>query len=268
MHLSAISIYPVKSGAGLSLAEARVEARGLRHDRRFMVVDQQLRFITARQEPRLMLVRALPAEGWLGLHAPGMEPMRVLAPEGNADRMPVRVWGDEVDAAACDAAAEAWLSRFLGREVRLAYMDGYARRGVDPHYGRADDTVSFADGFPLLAISQAALDDLNARLAAPLPMNRFRPNLVIAGSEPHAEDGWRRVRIGAVEFDFVKPCTRCVATTVDHESGTFDPSGEPLNTLKTYRRGSSGITFGQNLLPRGAGTVRVGDDVEVLEHLL
>ena len=268
MRLSAISIYPVKSCAGLPLAEAVVEACGLRDDRRWMIVDPESRFINGRKEPRLTLVRARPGAGYVELEAPGMPPLRVLAPEGNAERDTVRVWNDEVDAAACAPEADAWLSRYLGRPARLVYMDAYARRNVDPLYARDGDVVSFADGFPLLAISQAALDHLNGRLAAPITMARFRPNVVIDGTRPHEEDTWRRVRIGAVEFDFVKPCTRCVFTTIDPGRGAPDPSGEPLATLKGYRRGPAGITFGQNLLPRGAGTIRVGDAVEVLEHLL
>lgn len=268
MHLSEISIFPVKSCAGLALPEACVEPRGLEHDRRWMIVDDAGRFVTGRQEPRLTLVRARPAAGGIAMEAPGAEPLRVLAPKGNPERVAVTVWEDTVDAAACEASADAWLSHFLGRAVRLAYMDACAERAVDPQFAQVEDRVSFADGFPLLAISQAALDALNARLAAPIVMSRFRPNLVIADSEPHAEDGWQRVRIGAIDFDVVKPCTRCVFTTVDPARGAFDASGEPLKTLKTYRRSPKGITFGQNLIARGRGTVRVGDPVVVLEHLL
>ena len=143
-------------------------------------------------------------------------------------------------------------------------MDVDCLRAVDPDHSRPGDIVSFADGYPLLAISQAALDLLNSRLTRPVPMLRFRPNLVIAGTAPHAEDGWKRVRIGGVEFDVAKPCIRCVFTTVDFERGAFDPSGEPLRTLLTYRRTPKGVSFGQNLIPRGAGTLRVGDAFQVL----
>jgi uncharacterized protein YcbX len=143
-------------------------------------------------------------------------------------------------------------------------MDDDCLRHVDPDYSQPDDIVSFADGYPLLLISQAALDLLNAKLAQPVPMLRFRPSLVIAGTAPHAEDGWKRVRIGGVEFDVAKPCIRCAFTTVDFERGAFDPSGEPLRALLTYRRTPKGVSFGQNLIPRGAGTLRVGDALEVL----
>lgn len=262
--LAAIHIHPVKSCAPLALEAATVEARGLAHDRRYLVVDAEGRFLTGRQLPRLTLLRALPLAGGLALQAPGMPSHEMAAPEGNPERIAVTIWDDTVDAAACEAAVDAWLSRFLGRPVRLAFMDHLARRAVDPDYGGTGDEVGFADGYPLLLLSQAAHDALNARLAKPLPITRFRPNLVLAGCAAHAEDGWRRIRVGAIEFDLVKPCTRCVFTTVDGERGAFSGDGEPLATLKAYRRGARGITFGQNLIARGLGVLRVGDPVEVL----
>jgi uncharacterized protein YcbX len=164
--------------------------------------------------------------------------------------------------------AHDWFSAYLGAPHRLVYMDDACTRALkamyDGKYGEDDDRMSFADGFPVLLISQAALDHLNGKLAQPLPMLRFRPNLVVAGTEPHAEDGWKRIRIGDVELDVVKSCTRCVFTTVDFERGERDPSGEPLRTLTQYRRSPNGVTFGQNLIPRKLGTVHVGDTVEVL----
>jgi uncharacterized protein len=268
MHLAAIHLHPLKSGATLALGASRIERRGLEHDRRWLVVDPAGRFVTGRQVPKLVLVRATPFAGGIELSAPGVEPYRVLAPEGNADRIAVTVWGDGVDAAACDAGADAWLSRWLGRTVRLAYMDELAPRHVDPAYARDEDRVSFADAFPLLLLTTGSMAGLNARLADALPVERFRPNLVVDAAEPHAEDGWKRIRIGALEFDVVKPCTRCVFTTVDPATGAFDPSGEPLRTLKNYRRTPAGITFGQNLIPRSFGELRRGDPVEVLEHRL
>ncbi|HVF35404.1 MAG TPA: MOSC N-terminal beta barrel domain-containing protein [Candidatus Saccharimonadia bacterium] len=268
MRLVAIHLHPLKSGATFALDAARVERRGLEHDRRWLVVDASGRFVTGRQEPRLVLIRATPFAGGIDLDAPGMSSLRVLAPEGNADRVEVTVWDDRIDAAACDGAADAWLSRDLGRPARLAYMDELAPRPVDPAYARPDDRVSVADAFPLLLIGTGAIDGLNARLSTPLPVERFRPNLVVETATPHAEDGWARIRIGALELELVKPCTRCAFTTVDPASGTFDGSGEPLATLKTYRRTPKGITFGQNAIPRSFGELRLGDPVEVLEHRL
>ena len=262
--LAAIHIHPVKSCAPLALQAASVEARGLAHDRRYLVVDADGRFLTGRQLPRLTLLRALPVAGGLALQAPGMPAHALAAPDGNPERITVTVWGDTVDAAACEAAVDAWLSRFLGHPVRLAHMDHLAQRAVDPAYGRAGDEVGFADGYPLLLLSQAAHDALNARLARPVPITRFRPNLVVAGCAPHAEDGWRRIRIGATEFDLVKPCTRCILTTVNPATGVAAADGEPLATLMRDRLFDDGVHFGQNLVPRNTGTLAVGMPVTVL----
>lgn len=263
--LSALHVFPVKSGAALTCSEATVEPRGLVNDRRWLVVDAHGRFLTGRQLPRLTLIRAEPIAGGIRLSAPATAPIVVAAPEGNAERIATTVWKDAVDAAACDGATDAWLSAYLGRPVRLAYMDAIVQRPVTLTHGRPGDVVSFADAFPLLLISQTALDALNARLPAPVSILRFRPNLVVDGTAPHAEDLWLRIRIGAIEFDVVKPCTRCVFTTVDFERGAFDAGGEPLNTLKSYRCGPNGVTFGQNLIARGTGVLRIGDAVTILE---
>ena len=265
MHLSSLHLYPVKSCAGLAMDEARVETRGLAGDRRWMIVDAGGKFLTGRQLPALVLLRAVPGDGGVRLDAPGQPGLSVATPAADAPRRRVSVWKDEVDAVDAGDAPAAWLSRFLGREARLVYMDERAVRPVSPTHARPGDEVSFADGYPLLLVSQASLDGLNARLATPLPMARFRTNLVVDGVDvPHGEDGWKRVRIGAIEFDVAKPCTRCVFTTVDPLRGDFDPGGEPLATLKTYRRGDAGITFGVNLIARGRGSLRVGDPVDVL----
>lgn len=265
MHLSALHLYPVKSGAGLAPASATVEPRGLAHDRRWMIVDESGTFLTGRQLPKLVLLRGMPQGGGLQLAAPGMEDLRVDVPPASAPRRQVTVWKDTVDAVDAGEAAARWLAHFLGRMARLVHMDARAARPVSSTYSRPGDEVSFADAYPLLLVSQASLDGLNARLATALPMQRFRPNLVVQGvASPHGEDAWKRVRIGEVEFDVVKPCTRCVFTTVDPARGEFDASGEPLRTLKTYRRSEAGITFGMNLIARGTGTLRLGDGVEML----
>lgn len=265
MIVSAISIYPVKSTAGLDVPAAEVQPRGFRDDRRWMIVDAHDRFLTGCQLARLVLVRATPESDGLRLEAPGMPTLRVAAPACDAQRASVTVWDDTVDAARVDASADAWLGQFLGQPVRLVAMDARSERIARARPGFDAGEVGFADAYPFLAISQAALAALNARMAAPVPMRRFRPNLVIAGCEPHAEDGWRRIRIGEIAFDVVKPCIRCVFTTVDPERGERDPAGEPLRTLKAYRRSGDGVAFGMNLIARGAGVLRVGDRVEVLQ---
>lgn len=261
--LSAIHVFPIKSCAASIREEAVVEPRGLAGDRRWMITDANGKFLTARQHPRLTLIRAEAGGDALTLSAPGMPALRLRPPDA-VSRIEATVWKSTVQARTAAADADAWIGAFLGLPARFVHMDADCVRAVSADYGRPGDEVSFADGYPLMLISQAALDALNAKLARPVPMLRFRPNLVVAGTAPHAEDEWKRVRIGAVEFDVVKPCTRCVFTTVDYERGEFDPAGEPLRTLTTYRRTPKGVTFGQNLIPRTGGVVRVGDALEVL----
>jgi uncharacterized protein len=268
MHVSSLHLYPLKSTAGHSVEMLDILPRGPRHDRRWLVVDGDGRFVTARQLSQMVLIRAEAVGDGLRLSAPGLPALDVAVPPVDAMRMQVSIWKDTVHAALTDAAADAWLSAFLQRPVRLVHMDDRARRAVDPEYAQPGDEVSFADGYPLLVISQAALDGLNARLAtagrAPVAMAQFRPNLVVDDALAHDEDGWEQVRIGAVRFDAVKVCTRCVFTTIDPRSGARREDGEPLNVLKDYRRTPTGITFGMNLIPRSAGTLRVGDAVTVL----
>ena len=272
MRLSSLHVYPLKSAAGVAVDTFDVQPRGPRHDRRWLVVDADGGFITARQAPEMVLIRAEAMGEGLRLRAPGLPGLDVAPPLSDAPRLRVSIWDDMVDAQCADPAADAWLSSYLQQTVRLVRMDDTARRAINPAYAQPGDEVSFADGYPLLAISQAALDGLNTRLAdagrTPVTMTQFRPNLVIADATAHAEDDWTRVRIGDVEFDAVERCIRCVFTTVDPVAGVRRDDGEPLNILKDYRRTPAGIAFGMNLVPRldprGAGTLRVGDAVTVL----
>jgi len=263
MHLSGLFIYPMKSCAPLAVESARLHWRGLEHDRRWMVTDPSGRFITGRELPRLTLVRAVPQGDGLSLQAPGMPDLHVAAPATD-EFLPVTVWKSDVLARPCHSDADRWLGDFLGRPVRLVHMDADVHRAVNPEHARPGDEVSFADAFPLLVITQAALDGLNQRLAQPVPMQRFRPNLVISGSDAHAADGWSRIRIGNAELELGPPCVRCVYITFDPERGERDPGGEPLRTLVGYRRGPEGGTFGRNVIPRGGTTGRICDGVEVL----
>ena len=263
MELGSLFIYPMKSCAPLAVESARLHWRGLEHDRRWMVTDTSGRCVTGRELPRLTLVRAVPDGGGLSLQAPGMPALHVPAPASDGS-VAVTVWKSDVLARPCTPEADAWLGEFLGQPVRLVHMDSGVHRPVLSDHARPGDEVSFADAFPLLLITQAALDGLNQRLAQPVPIQRFRPNLVVSGADAHAEDGWKRIRIGDAELDIGPPCVRCVFTTVDPERGERDPSGEPLRTLIAYRRGAGGVTFGRNVIPRGGKTLRVGDPVEVL----
>lgn len=262
--LAHINLFPVKSCAPLTPDHAIVERRGLRGDRRWMIVDAEGQFISARKHPRLVLIRAVLDADALVLDAPGMTRLS-LAADAYASGSKVIVWDDEVAGLPAQADADVWISHYLGVAARFVFMADDCVRPIDPNFAKPGDQVSFADGFPLLLISQAALDDLNARLESPVPMLRFRPSLVIANTAPHAEDDWHTIRIGEVAFDVVKACVRCVLTTVDPATGEVDPTGEPLRTLITYRRGRKGVTFGQNLIPRGSGTIRLGDQVSIIE---
>jgi uncharacterized protein YcbX len=262
MHLSGIYVYPVKSCAGLELAATDLDRFGPVGDRRWMVVGEGGDFITQRVEPRLALIRADPSGDGLQLQW-GESRVRVDVPAAERPLRPVRIWSDTVGARDAGDAAAAWLSDRLGRSCRLVYMPDDAVRRVDGAYAGAGETVGFADGFPLLLISDASLADLNGRLPTPVPMNRFRPNLVVAGCEPFAEDGWKRVRIGAMTFVVAKPCSRCVIPSIVQESAQRD---RHINrVLASYRRVNGQILFGQNLLYQQPGQLAVGDEVEVLE---
>ncbi|MFF3937132.1 MOSC domain-containing protein [Streptomyces phaeofaciens] len=268
-ELLSIHIHPVKAFRGQSPREAVVEPWGLAGDRRWALIDDGGKVVTQRQQPRLALAAAelLPGGG-LRLSAPGLEPLTVAVPEPG-DTVSMEIFRDKVEGVPADTAAHAWCSAHLGAEVRLVHMDDPAtRRPVDPEYALPGETVTFADGYPLLVTSVASLDALNTLIArgdhageGPLPMNRFRPNVVVAGTGPWAEDGWSRVRIGEVAFRVAKMCGRCVVTTTDQT--TAGRGKEPLYSLARHRRIDGKLVFGQNLVPLSRGTIRVGDPVHV-----
>jgi MOSC domain-containing protein len=269
-RVASLHIYPVKAGRAVDLAEAQVEPCGLAGDRRWLVVDPDGGFITQRTEPALALVCArYAAAGSLHLSADGQPPLTVPAPaEGlGAEMLWVSVWRSKVRAAAAGSQADAWFSRFLGRPVRLVHLDDPTRRQVDPEFGAPDDRVSFADGYPLLLTTMGSLDALGQWLIEAgypaVPMNRFRPSVVVAGCAPWAEDGWRRIRIGPVTFRVVKPCGRCQVTTIDQQ--TAARGRQPLAMLGQRRRFGQQLVFGQNMIPDGTGTIRAGDQVRILE---
>lgn len=257
-----LAIYPIKSTRQIRVGQADIIQTGFAHDRRWMLISPDGVFITQRQYPHLVLVTAMPVETGLLLSAPGRQNLPVNTPSGN-DYRTVTVWKDECLALDAGAEAAAWFSDYMGMSCRLVYMDDRFKRQVDRRYATSADQTGFADGFPFLLISEASLADLNARLENPVPMVRFRPNMVIRGTGPFAEDSWKRIRIGSVEFRVSKACSRCVMTTVDTDLAV--KGKEPLATLANYRRGKGGVLFGQNLAHDGLGTIRVGDTVEILE---
>ncbi|MEU4871512.1 MOSC N-terminal beta barrel domain-containing protein [Streptomyces sp. NPDC021608] len=269
-ELLSIHVHPVKALRGQAPREAVVEPWGLAGDRRWALIDDGGKVVTQRQQPHLALAAAeLVPGGGVRLSAPGLEPLTVPVPEP-VGTVSMELFGDKVEAVLAGADAHRWCSAHVGAEVRLVHMDDPAvRRPVDPAYALPGETVTFADGYPLLAVSTASLDALNSLIEqgdhageGPLPMNRFRPNLVVAGTEPWAEDDWSRLLVGEVEFRVAKPSGRCVVTTTDQE--TAGRGREPLSTLGRHRRLGGKLVFGQNLVPLSAGTVRVGDPVRVL----
>jgi MOSC domain-containing protein len=273
IRLTELRRYPVKSCRGESLESAVVESWGLAGDRRWMVVDESGEAVTAREEPRLLLVHpAVDVDGTLRLRAsdlPDLPDLEVPVPTGA--RVPVTVFrGPPFEAAPAADEAHAWFSEVLGQPVRLMYAEDPSRRAAG-RSAPAGTPMAFADGYPLLLTSEESLADLNARIAAgpraaegELPMVRFRPNLVVAGAPAYAEDGWARFRIGAATFLGVKGCARCAIPTTDHLSAVRYK--EPTATLARYRRWDGAVWFAMNLVPETPGaTLHVGDEVELID---
>ena len=290
MHISQINIYPIKSLKGISLSESIVERRGLRFDRRWMLTDKDGIFFTQRDVPKMATVAVEADRSGLTVTADGFPAMRIPAEPDRGERRTVVVWQSTVEAEVYIGEISEWFSEVLQRNCQLVRMPETSERPVNPRFNTGKDIVSFADGYPLLLIGEASLADLNERIArranesdeeppATLSMDRFRPNLVLEGSEPFEEDSWRTVRIGETLFRSTKPCERCVVTTVDQVRGEFDGK-EPLRTLATFRMAKdlipdtyeslgvapNAVLFGQNLIPENSGAnIRIGDRVEVLE---
>lgn len=262
MQVTALHVYPIKATAVTSLLEATVEPRGLAGDRRWMLVDEEGQCLHQRIHPQLATVKAEIVPNGLRVRAAGRAALPVEQPTGNS-RLKAVVWADTVDAADAGEEAASWFSEFMGFACRLAFMDDQARRPVSEKYSQQNDLVSFADAMPLLLSTEASLADLNRRLSDPVPMSRFRPNLVLDGDTPWAEDNWHRLQIGEVVFRATHRCVRCVVTTVDQATGNKQGS-EPLKTLATFRNFEQGVCFGQNLLPESVGQIRVGDPVQLL----
>lgn len=261
LTLSSIHVYPVKGAAGISISEAEVDAFGLRFDRRWMWVREDGRFISQRSHRRMALVETGLENGSLVLRAPAMEPLHL--PLGALDEEcsgeePVVIWNDQVSAVSASPEAHKWISTFLEEPIRMVFIPQNEVRSTDPDYAQGY-RVGFADGYPFLMVSEASLAELNGRLEAPVPMDRFRPNLVVAGGEAFQEDQWGPVTVGEVPFRGVKLCGRCKVTTVDQR--TAEQGVEPLQTLATYRTAGGKVVFGQNLVQLETGMVRVGDAV-------
>lgn len=264
--VSELRIHPIKSMKRTLLDSMEIVSTGPRHDRQFMVIDADNKFMTQRTVPLMATINVEAAEGGFKLFVPGYEEV-AFTDQGQGDVMPAMVWRDQVDVVEVSPAASKILSDYLQTPCRLVTMAEGENRLLDENYLKSGvEEVSFADGFPFLLISQASLDDLNSRLESPVPMDRFRPNIVVTGCAPYEEDTWKAIQIGDIIFDVLKPCARCTITTTDQETGDRDKERgkNPLKALARYRNTEKGILFGMNMVHRSVGRVCVGDAVRIL----
>lgn len=279
LYVSELFIHPLKSGRGISVAEIALNRMGVVNDRRWMLVNEKGLFLTQRQHRKMALIRCniladssttanCEAQA-LTFSAPGMAELLVEVPvDKKASLRAVRVWGDVCEALDCGQAAIDWFSAYLETPASLVYMPDSIYRLVDQRFAKDNQSVNFADGFPLMMIGQGSLDDLNARLSEPVTMQRFRPNMVIAGASAFAEDTWSRVKVQAentdIEFQIAKPCSRCAIPGINPDTGEY--GSQLLRVLGSYRKQQGKIYFGQNLLGPTSGVIRVGDQVEITIH--
>ena len=284
MHISEINIYPVKSLKGIALSNALVEKRGLRHDRRWMLTDGDGMFFTQRDVPKMATIIVRVESEELRVESESGEALSVPFEPDRGSRQNVVVWQSEVESVVYNGQVSEWFSDALGRKCQLVVMPESWHRHVNEQFDSGGDIVSFADGYPLLLANEASLLELNRKIGeanGPVSMNRFRPNVVVTGAAPFAEDTWKRIKIGETIFRVPKPCARCVIPTIDQTRGEFD-GNEPSRTLATFRRprqvypetfasyGFQGneVLFGTNLIPENpGGFLRVGDEVQALETL-
>jgi uncharacterized protein YcbX len=278
MKISGINIYPIKSLKGIALNESIVEKRGLQFDRRWMLVDENGEFFTQREFPKMAIISTEINKNGLQVSAESFEDLLIPFEENAKETIKVRVWQSVCDAIVSDNIINEWFSEVLETNCKLVYMPENSERNVNELFNKNNDIVSFADGYPLLVIGESSLNDLNEKLEEKLPMNRFRPNLVVSGSESFAEDNWKKIKIGETIFRSSKPCERCVITTIDQSVGNFSGK-EPLKTLAKYRMAKevfpenytflglreTSVLFGQNLIAENFGEkVKIGDSIKIL----
>jgi uncharacterized protein len=259
VRLTGLTIYPVKAARGISVDHSEVDAFGLRYDRRWMVVNPSGEFLSQRTHPRLALIVPSIVDGTLRIAAPGMPPLELPLRPVDTIRSRVAVWRDSCSASWLGEEPADWFSEFLQSACSLVHMPDRVFRPADPAYAPSGVRVSFADAFPFLLISEESLEALNRRLPQALPMNRFRPNLIVAGAKPYAEDEWTSIVMGEIGMRVVKPCGRCVVTTTDQTTG--ERGKEPLRTLATYRKRDGEVMFGQNVVHQQPGYLRIGDPI-------
>lgn len=266
LKITDLWIYPIKSIAGIQLTQAKVEKRGLQYDRRWVLADEQGTFVHQRDYPEMALLQPEINGDTMTIRHKTKEvaPMSFSMSEPTSTPIDVTVWDDTCAAKPVDKEADQWFSQIIGKNVRLLYMHEDSVRQADQRYAiETTDKVSFADGYPVLIISEASLGLLNSKTDEHIPMNRFRGNIIVSGAQAHEEDRLRKITIGEVEMYGVKPCARCIMTTIDVD--TAQKGKEPLKSLATYRKLGHKILFGENFIPGNEGQVMVGDTLEILE---
>ena len=266
MKVSQINIYPIKSLGGIDLSEAKVEVSGFEFDRNWMLVDQNGKFLSQRKHPQMALLQVEIQENSLLVYhkSKPWEKIEIAYGEKSGKSLKSTIWDDSLHALHVADAVDRWFSERLNMDCSLVKLDRNNKRFIDKIYQVNNEYVSFADGMPYLIIGQASLDSLNSRLDKPLPMSRFRPNLVFSGDTPFIEDDWSYFQIGEVKFKVTKPCARCVMTTIDQETGT--KGTEPLQTLSEFRKVDGKILFGQNLIALNQGCISVGDKINLIPN--
>lgn len=257
--LTDIYIYPIKSVKAISQPAAMVEEYGLSFDRRYMLIDNEGQFVTGRTHPQLTQIDVQFSQKTLHLNAPKMPSLIIDPAQFSTQMVDAEIWTDNVSSQHCHADYDQWFSDYLQHECRLVFFSENSQR----HVKNRETQVAFADGYPLLLINQASVELLNAKLENPVSALHFRPNIVIKGDFPFVEDSWAHIKIGEVEFEVSKPCSRCLFTNVDPKTGLASEE-EPLSTLASFRYNDGDIDFGQNLIPLNQGMIRAGDEVQVL----
>lgn len=259
--VSELTTYPIKSTQGISLSHAEVDETGLELDRHFVITDLMGKFITGRTKAKLVLVTSAKTDTGLILNAPSMPSFNIDYALLSKNYNSVTVWNDTINGQYGYKMLDDWFSAYLASPCRVYYLGEKSQRLVKNH----DNKLSFADGFPFLLLSTASLASLNGRLPSPVTMAQFRANIVVDGCLPFAEDEWHKIQIGEVKFELVKPCSRCIFTTVNNQTGERDLSREPINTLKSFRQAKDReVYFGQNMIALNKGVINVGDKVEVI----
>jgi len=263
LRVSQLFIYPIKSLGGIALDTAQLTDRGLQHDRRWMLIDENNRFLSQREHAQMALFKIeLETDSLKVTYTTDGSHINIPFTPLKQDLLDVIIWDDTCTGQLVSDVVDAWFTVKLGIPARLVYMPDETHRATDPRYTTQGTIASFADAYPALLIGQASLDDLNKRLAEPLPMNRFRPNIVFEGGEPYSEDLMDHIRINGIDMYGVKLCARCIMTTIDQQTAV--KYKEPLKTLARYRRKGNKILFGQNLAFNSTGTLSIGDEINVL----